>query len=1487
MHALYKAFLALALSSMAEAQLHHLQPPSQMDVGCNLQTLNMRISNANAACCGLDGMDLVLQHGGCSGSTNCSLACATILVPLFLDCRTLLNSIYDGADAGVPDGISTLWNNAYQSCLRIPPQTVLAAVARQIDDGLCSLDDANGWGQTSVITSCADNNPSCSVVISAGIPCSNLLGQCDLSCSFCGGTSGGGHRRLTARRQLQGANTCNTATLNSQFARINTVCCDGTTCSGGVPTSCDAKCAVFFVDFYDRCHSFLGVIASPSTMIQLGSLHDVCAHNLPTEQLLRLAAVCQNSTNANCLIKASYGSTHSHGRFWANSVSTGINFQSRNSPTASWVDFTSVHQGTSSSRYFLLNSGPTCSAMGYASINTQSECEAAATALGFPDTSASGGHLGTQPEGCVWSSNHLLSWSPPSSTSARACGTHGTGSASSYIFDCVCAVTATHGGIDWESYGEYVPGANPATAQFSALIDGVRVGPWSEPVALLEPANLNDAICLVVDSSSSALAPPPLTAGSPCAGGWVYDGVCLMASTGVTASGPTSGNSVSGSPLIAAASATIPSPPSSCSPYVPSKSWSGTDWRNIMTHFGTDYGTPDTDSDSGRCSGPADHSPPFITAWEDGSTPDTLLASDTFSYTTGSGCGFTDDASWTIVWACAGGSSGSSGSAISWTTLPSHYCVHYHGSYSSVSAARSACIADSDCVAVYDDSCDDSGPHYLCDAGHPNSVSSAGSCLYIKESNNPSSVLPGAVGGTCDLRALDATVKRVNSMCCMGSSDTPPPGFTCAAAGTCSVDCAMVALPLLRDCRALLDHIYDNADSNLDGRADVFTLLHRQCSAIPVGTALQRVMDLHTAGHCSGAILNGIGETAVTCADSNPSCSTVLGVGIPCSNLVGQCDRSCGYCSTSGRRLASSTPAKQTSRRRVQTCDMATFQTQVSQINANCCDGGCAAGTSGPGIPTTCDAKCAVFFVPFYTNCSGIVSATFGPTTSAALSQLSTTCTQAIPAEDLLLIAAQCSSLPSAPPPAPPPPTAGSPCAGGWVYDGVCLMASTDVTMARTAAASATIPSPPSSCSPYVPSKSWSGTDWRNIMTHFGTDYGTPDTDSDSGRCSGPADHSPPFITAWEDGSAPDTLLASDTFSYTTGSGCGFTDDASWTIVWACAGGSSGSSSGSSSNAWYESASAGDTCTATCGQHHMTCMDGAWPVASNSLMSAVVSAVGATCAGGVQAGSANYNPSIRVSDNECYWQNDPAGNPYLCSTSDSAYKRFCWCESSGGTTPPPPPPPPPSGALPNDCSPAAIPLSSAQGSHSDTTTGHSTGYSSPAGSGPQIVFVVTLSPNAHIDIGQTTNSFDSEVTANYGSTCPGSNQIIAFDDPDTQRVSWTNSLNTAQLFYFVIDGYSSGSYGSFTISWTITGNTAGYAGSGSTGTSWTTLPSHFCDTYHGSYSSVSAARSACITDSNCVAVYDDSCDDSGPHYLCDAGHSYSVSTAGSCLYIKS
>jgi hypothetical protein len=227
----------------------------------------------------------------------------------------------------------------------------------------------------------------------------------------------------------------------------------------------------------------------------------------------------------------------------------------------------------------------------------------------------------------------------------------------------------------------------------------------------------------------------------------------------------------------------------------------------------------------------------------------------------------------------------------------------------------------------------------------------------------------------------------------------------------------------------------------------------------------------------------------------------------------------------------------------------------------------------------------------------------------------------------------------------------------------------------------------------------------------------------------------------------------------------------------------------------------------------------------------------------------------------------------LCACSGSARVANC-----GGSS---------SGALPNDCSPAAIPLSSAQGSHSDTTTGHSTGYSSPAGSGPQIVFVVTLSPNAHIDIGQTTNSFDSEVTANYGSTCPGSNQIIAFDDPDTQRVSWTNSLNTAQLFYFVIDGYSSGSYGSFTISWTITGNTAGYAGSGSTGTSWTTLPSHFCDTYHGSYSSVSAARSACITDSNCVAVYDDSCDDSGPHYLCDAGHSYSVSTAGSCLYIKS
>eukprot|EP01046_Picozoa_sp_COSAG06_P059652 COSAG06_NODE_12411_length_1385_cov_1.534992_3_plen_69_part_01 len=46
------------------------------------------------------------------------------------------------------------------------------------------------------------------------------------------------------------------------FARdaelVDTSCCDdGVSCSGGVPTTCDAKCALRFLPFFDRCSAVL------------------------------------------------------------------------------------------------------------------------------------------------------------------------------------------------------------------------------------------------------------------------------------------------------------------------------------------------------------------------------------------------------------------------------------------------------------------------------------------------------------------------------------------------------------------------------------------------------------------------------------------------------------------------------------------------------------------------------------------------------------------------------------------------------------------------------------------------------------------------------------------------------------------------------------------------------------------------------------------------------------------------------------------------------------------------------------------------------------------------------------------------------------------------------------------------------------------------------------------------------------------------------
>ena len=82
-------------------------------------------------------------------------------------------------------------------------------------------------------------------------------------------------------------------------------------------------------------------------------------------------------------------------------------------------------------------------------------------------------------------------------------------------------------------------------------------------------------------------------------------------------------------------------------------------------------------------------------------------------------------------------------------------------------------------------------------------------------------------------------------------------------------------------------------------------------------------------------------------------------------------------------------------------------------------------------------------------------------------------------------------------------------------------------------------------------------------------------------------------------------------------------------------------------------------------------------------------------------------------------------------------------------------------------------------------------------------FFVVLQPGETIEIGQTTNGFDSRHELSYGGDYPGDTSVICRDDPDTNTESYTNDGLEPVNVYYTVDAYSDGS-GDFTLAWTIT-----------------------------------------------------------------------------------
>ena len=101
-----------------------------------------------------------------------------------------------------------------------------------------------------------------------------------------GGSASSGH--YLRRTQMFGG-MCDSTTFATEVQRVDEACCDAdTSCDGGLPAHCDAKCAIVYNGFFGRCQ---GQLDASGTVDGYEQLFETCS-NLPTEALLRTAIQC-------------------------------------------------------------------------------------------------------------------------------------------------------------------------------------------------------------------------------------------------------------------------------------------------------------------------------------------------------------------------------------------------------------------------------------------------------------------------------------------------------------------------------------------------------------------------------------------------------------------------------------------------------------------------------------------------------------------------------------------------------------------------------------------------------------------------------------------------------------------------------------------------------------------------------------------------------------------------------------------------------------------------------------------------------------------------------------------------------------------------------------------------------------------------------------------------------------------------------------------
>ena len=247
----------------------------------------------------------------------------------------------------------------------------------------------------------------------------------------------------------------------------------------------------------------------------------------------------------------------------------------------------------------------------------------------------------------------------------------------------------------------------------------------------------------------------------------------------------------------------------------------------------------------------------------------------------------------------------------------------------------------------------------------------------------------------CPLGMYETAVSEIDAACCspfycsISSKDGSP--------AECTPSCGAALQRHTAACANTMAVVLDGLDGTFDNDARVIDDLQSKCATIRPEDVLQRLKEKQDDG-CVVMHADGVGETAVdsvvssseACADTAPKnlCSLVEKGLLKCSSdfcpscaHAAACDKTCGFCKAEADNAATAD-----GRRAVQQisldagqCPADQFVQRTEEVSDACCDdsNGMCSGGALRFDRITCDARCGMTYMTWYSDCNREISAAF------------------------------------------------------------------------------------------------------------------------------------------------------------------------------------------------------------------------------------------------------------------------------------------------------------------------------------------------------------------------------------------------------------------------------------------------------------------------------------------------------------------------------